>query len=444
MTEQLPGSSHGPAGQPVVGPTPATTGGDDGSDKLFQLLQFSYREVLDATKHQDDKISRLLTTVAFLTAAALALAGLHSGAPLAAPYLIDGRFTLPLGLIALGGFLICVTVSVIMLIASTTTPLVWPGRSSSVVPDIHYAQGPRYGQIFFNEIARTALPAWYRKWRDSPEELARERNDSLVRETHNLAVRTEFKYQRSNEAVAVLSFGLLSFLASAILILFASWQLKIANSSTASAVAPLKLNWTIRLILSAVFFTYYLLQVLGTQRSQPPTVLDIAYQDVRVLPLQTWRNLYAVLTALVTPQLLLLPSEPARLRLVLAIGVPVLSWLALYLALPWPSSRVERELETAAKQDLAQYASELPASRPGAGDRARLRRHLIAAGVAAACYLTAGVVAALAPSFREIIGLAATYGAGLLLLVTSIWQIGRSPIARADRYRKDHPQPNPA
>ena len=244
MTEQLPGSSHGPAGQPVEGPTPATTGADDGSDKLFQLLQFSYREVLDATKHQDDKISRLLTTVAFLTAAALALAGLHSGGPLAAPYLIDGRFTLPLGLIALGGFLICVTVSVIMLIASTTTPLVWPGRSSSVVPDINYAQGPRYGQIFFNEIARTALPAWYRKWRDSPEDLARERNDSLVRETHNLAVRTEFKYQRSNEAVAVLSFGLLSFLASAILILFASWQLKIANSATA-AVAPLKLNWTI-------------------------------------------------------------------------------------------------------------------------------------------------------------------------------------------------------
>ena len=99
-------------------------------------------------------------------------------------------------------------------------------------------------------------------------------------------------------------------------------------------MVPLKLNWTIRLILSAVFFTYYLLQVLATQRSEPPTVLDIAYQDVRVLPLQTWRNLYAVLTALVTPQLLLLPSEPSQLRLVLAVAVPVLGWLALYLALP--------------------------------------------------------------------------------------------------------------
>ena len=53
-------------------------------------------------------------------------------------------------------------------------------------------------------------------------ELKRERNDSLVRETHNLAVRTEYKYQRSNAAVAVLSFALLSFVLSAILILVAA------------------------------------------------------------------------------------------------------------------------------------------------------------------------------------------------------------------------------
>jgi hypothetical protein len=186
-------------------------------DQRLALLEFSYKEVLDATKHQDDKINRLLTTVAFLTAAALALAGLQSGRPLSATFRVDGQYTLPLALIGLGGFLAGVTVSVIMLLASTTTPLTLPGRANSVTPDIRYVPGPRRSQSFFNEISETALPGWYYKWRakvsdpnpDVPT-LRREHNDSLVRETHNLAVRTQYKYHRSNEAVAVLAFALLS------------------------------------------------------------------------------------------------------------------------------------------------------------------------------------------------------------------------------------------
>src|SRR5687767_12578535 len=50
----------------------------DEVEAKLQLIEFSYREVLDATKHQDDKIGRMLTSVAFLTAAAMALAALSS------------------------------------------------------------------------------------------------------------------------------------------------------------------------------------------------------------------------------------------------------------------------------------------------------------------------------------------------------------------------------
>src|ERR1700723_3669088 len=51
----------------------AVVGSSNPSDRYFEYARLSYTEVLDATKHQDDKIGRLLTAVAFLTVAALAM-----------------------------------------------------------------------------------------------------------------------------------------------------------------------------------------------------------------------------------------------------------------------------------------------------------------------------------------------------------------------------------
>ena len=117
--------------------------------------------MLDATKHQDDKINRLLTTVAFLTAAALALAGLAMQRTVVRH--LPGRRPVraAAGHIGLGGFLAGVTVSVIMLMVSITTPLVLPGGTNPVTPDIRVRAGAEDQSVYFNEISETALPGWY-------------------------------------------------------------------------------------------------------------------------------------------------------------------------------------------------------------------------------------------------------------------------------------------
>lgn len=398
-------------------------------DERFKLLDYSYREVLDATKHQDDKINRLLTTVAFLTAATLALAGLHGGDPLAARYLVDGRFALPLGLICLGGFLVGVTVTVIMLIASLTTPLVFPGGVKPITPNIRYVTSVKSGQIYFNEISRTALPQWYVKWQQETVYLKRERNDSLVRETHNLAVRTEFKYQRSNEAVAVLSFALLSFVLSMVLILIAAGRQQSGS--------PLTLNLTTRAILAAVLFGYCMLQLVGTQRNAPPTVLDIAYPGRRWrIPAPWWSRLYAVLASLVAPDLILLPSVPERMRLLLAIAAPLAALITLGLALSCHTTAVEQERRRVAAGLLGTFAAELPpiGTKPDTG---RLwRSWLVALGVAV-LYGAVGLLAVRAPRYQEVLGLSGAYAAGVVLLLGGIWQIARRQSRRKKDFRKE-------
>jgi hypothetical protein len=427
---------HRLTAEPDAPPAPAVL---DPLDERFELLQFSYQEVLDATKHQDDKINRLLTTVAFITAAALALTTLgHDSAPITATFLVDGRLSLPLASIGLAGFLAGVTVSVILLIVSMTTPLVLPGGSNPVTPAIRYVPGPNTGQFYFNEISGSALPAWHRKWRQDITALKRERNDSLVRETHNLAVRTEYKYQRSNAAVAVLSFALLSFVLSAILILVA------AERQDPKVNAPLTTNLTVRLVLAAAFFGYCVLQLLAGQR-KPPTVLDNAYPAHRLrVSVPAWGRLYVLVASLVAPQLLLLPSEPPVPRLVLAIGLPALAWLVLGLGLPWYSQSSETEQRAVAERLQRGDQVLLPdptSDREIQQQNSRIRRSWLAAGGFALAFAAYGVLVAQWSAHRELLALCGAYAAGLLLVVSTIWQIGRNTTHRANEFRQEVDDP---
>lgn len=415
------------AAQPAgTGPT-VEDAADKELDKRFELLQFSYREVLDATKHQDDKINRLLTTVAFLTAASLALAGLLSGNAVTAVYLVDQDLKLPLGVIALAGFLSGITIAVIMLISSLTTPLVFPGGSVSNLPEIPYVPSGKpikFGQIYFYEIAKTSPPEWYTKWADDTPvtALKRERNASLIRETHNLAVRTDYKYQRSNEAVAVLSFAMLSFILAALLILMASQHRNAAS---------VDLNWTARAILATVFFFYCWLQLVFSQRGTPPTVFTRTYPAAGpgALP-KLCRIVYPALAAGALPALLLATSLPYPYRMLAPCAVTYLAWLAFCEALPWPSERgrqKEREMATRLLGNAAAGLPQPPTDNRIAETEARLRRTALRAGVIAAGYLGTDLLAALWISHREVIGLAGAYAAGIVLLVSSFWQVAGKP-----------------
>jgi hypothetical protein len=231
---------------------------DDNLDAKLKLIEFSYGEVLDATKHQDDKIGRMFMSVAFLTAATLALAGLASASFITRTFHVT-PYELPLGLIALTVFLVCMLFAVLQLLVSFATPLRAPGidqvgRDWKITD---WVQGVEASQIYFYPISGVDSHEWMRKWTANAAELKRERFEQLVRETHNLGVRTTFKYDRGAEAVATLSFALLAF---GIAIVFVA----IAAGSPGTAV--IELNLAHRLAIGFILGGYCALQLVARVR----------------------------------------------------------------------------------------------------------------------------------------------------------------------------------
>lgn len=135
---------------------------DHSSDvsKKLHLAAFSYAEVLDATKHQDDKVGQLLTSVAFLTAATIALAALEPTRLLAGKFLVP-PFSLPLGLITLTVFLLGIAFAVLLLLINLSTPLRLPGLGGSRTNrskgrDIQWAGKVEASQIYSLRSTQTA------------------------------------------------------------------------------------------------------------------------------------------------------------------------------------------------------------------------------------------------------------------------------------------------
>jgi hypothetical protein len=111
----------------------------------------------------------------------------------------------------------------LLLLASLATPLRLPGFAlRSPGSRMRWVNDVPASQLYFLEIAQVSVDEWRYKWRAGTARLAAERIESLVRETHNLGIRTSFKYDRFNEAVAALSVALLSFATSVALVAFAA------------------------------------------------------------------------------------------------------------------------------------------------------------------------------------------------------------------------------
>jgi hypothetical protein len=230
------------------------------------LLKGTYDEVLDATKHQDDKVGRLLTTVAFLTAASLGFAGLSQGRWITQPFSVP-PYQARLGLVTLAVFLLGVVSTVVLLLSSLATPLRLPGFAErSPTARMRWVNDVPASQLYFLEIAGVSVEEWRHKWQASNEWLERERLETLVRETHNLAVRASSKYDRFNEAVAVLSVALLSFAVSAALVAFAAGQ--------DPPVEVLELGPWHRLVLAVIVAGYCGSQLVVRVRSTRPSVDD--------------------------------------------------------------------------------------------------------------------------------------------------------------------------
>lgn len=299
-------------------------------DRKLELLEFSYKEVLDATKHQEDKISRLLTAIAFITASALALANFGTISKAVERQYSLGGTHLPLAAITVGLFLIGVVATVVILLSSITTPLRLPGAQRGVedrTPHIEYAnENVKGSQIYFYEISRFSPDEWNTKWQSDVAALRRERRDALKVETHNLAVRTRFKYERMNEAVAVLSFALFSFALSAVLVLVA-----VVHPTDGVDAPPVDLNLTARLTLAVVIFGYVWLQLFVSAREQILTVHELDGVSLAQTKLGRWAfaatRLAFPLAAALVPALLAAVELPNAVSALWIVAVPsAIAW----------------------------------------------------------------------------------------------------------------------
>lgn len=258
------------------GATSATTLPDrDRSDteKKIELLTKSYDEVLDATKHQDDKIGRLLTVVAFLTAGTLAIGALGQGALLARRYNLP-PFSLPLGLIALVLFLMGVFVTVVLLLMALSHPLRIPGlgarRQDDAAEKDREAQVRDTSQLYFYPISGVTKLEWETKWVGDAVQLQEARLEDLIAETHNLSGRTKFKYERGREAVAIFTLTLLFFALAATFQSFSA----VAPPAPNTPITPLTLVWYHKLILATVVSTYLALVIAGPNRASRQSFED--------------------------------------------------------------------------------------------------------------------------------------------------------------------------
>ncbi|MBQ0983075.1 hypothetical protein KBZ10_00665 [Streptomyces sp. F63] len=226
------------------------------------LLEGAFEAVLDSTKHLDEKIGRLLTGIAFLTAATIALASLATGVYLQFKLRIPPGGVLPLGLMAITTFLLGVFISVGLLTTALTAPLGVPSfaPSSSELPaDSSPDKCTPKSQIFFRGIVEASSEQWREYWCRKRDDLKRDRRDELIGETYRLAVRASFKHDRIAEAVAVFSFSLLAFAASAVFTAAAASSENFAlGNSKSSRVGNLEFEY--RFVLGALFGFYTWLQ----------------------------------------------------------------------------------------------------------------------------------------------------------------------------------------
>jgi Ca2+/Na+ antiporter len=249
-------------------------------DAQLELLRRSYDEVLDATKHQDDKIGRLFTGVSFLTAAALALANLGDPRYLSQKYTEFAKPVElpPLGIMALAVYLVLVIICVMLLINSLATPLRVPGgKSDPASVPVPWAGNSniKASQIFFFSIAKYSVHEWSQKWTATPLDLKRELVASLINENHNLAVRTQFKYGRTSEAISVFNLALL-FLS--LTVVFGATA---AASDVSAGNGPAAINFPAlaRIIASSMFGLYLFFQLQSSIRYSRQTVNELLKRD---------------------------------------------------------------------------------------------------------------------------------------------------------------------
>jgi len=170
-----------------------------GQSEELVLAQRVFEQAYEFEKHLDDKIGRFLTAVAFLATAAAALVATTN--MLAVRFALPGKWTVPLPAILFVSFFTVLGLVVSLLLGSLgpNTTFAGPSTTASSAPTL----------LFALQIAKYKPGDWKGDYRAQLKDS--ELSTNFYDESHNVALNTEFKYHRNNEALSLFRFGLLLF-----------------------------------------------------------------------------------------------------------------------------------------------------------------------------------------------------------------------------------------
>lgn len=305
----------------------------------LRLIKESFSEVLDATKHQDEKIGRFLTAIAFLTTGGITL--LFRGDLIAARFEVGatrwpGGGSYPFLAWSTLAFFACILTSVMLLLISLSTPL-----------QLQQRKKPRSdltgSRLFFGYIGRETRADWAERWHGpSASEIEAELFKQYISETHNLSERAKLKYAHTDEAAALFIFSLL-FLGTAVVL---AVDVGLASSSGSTAglrVSGVAITEALRFVLGSIFAGHAFTQLYAAHNKEQQSVQSAgdstAGQRAEGEPLEKpdkrrvvrTLRLIIVLAPLWTFSVIL-PSETIVYRWVgavtaAALGIVLLVWL---------------------------------------------------------------------------------------------------------------------
>ena len=213
----------------------------------LEVAERSYREVLAATVHQDDKVGRIITAAAFLTTGALTIITRTAAPSIRLDLLGVG---VPVVAIAIGVYFACTTFAVIALVLSLSTPHV---HLSSL-------RDSDESLLFFNEIGKKSRTQWLEMWKGESELNARLESNYKV-ESLNLARRVLSKYRRTFIAVRVFELGIFYLAVGGLAYLFGFASTTVSNGSP----HPIEPDYLVRSVFLATLVVYLCLMLLAVR-----------------------------------------------------------------------------------------------------------------------------------------------------------------------------------
>jgi hypothetical protein len=293
-------------------------------------LRVAYQETLGATVHQDDKIGRFMTGIAFLVAGALVFT---NPTVLQATYLV-GDTSLPLPGLALGTFLVLIVLSLLFYMLATSAPLTIPPQT------VTEHRSHQYFLLIAAETSESWRGLWYKP---TTEALRDELAEGDVDEIRNLAIRADLKLERSNEGSALFVLALLFFLLGIVLSIHVIQHLEIPANADQAARPPQDLAWSLplRALVGGLLALFPFVLIYQRLRAEQRRRFDDLVKRVRDTG-RRWDPLHGLLLAYpVFVLLTVLPdqghtgtNELVSIAIALSVLGAVLSFRAVLLGQP--------------------------------------------------------------------------------------------------------------